>query len=73
VKIAGSPNYIIGYVACSKGAIGEQTIKDVNTALQKLYRSVDFYQAHTRYLDKRDIADFNRAYRETFQIDVPRR
>jgi len=71
IKIAGAPNYIVGYVACSKGAIGEQTIKDVNSALQKLYHSVDFYQAHTRYLDKRDIADFNLAYQETFHVEIP--
>lgn len=71
VKVTGSPSYIVGYVACSKGAIGEKTIKDINTALQKLYRSYDFYKAHTRYLDKSDIADFNQAFLETFQVALP--
>ncbi len=70
VKIAGAPDYIIGYVACSKGVVGEQIIKDINNALVKLHHNDEFYQAHTRYLDKSDIANFNRAYREVFQVDV---
>jgi len=72
IKIAGSPNYIVGHVACSKGAVGEQIIREINTALQSLYRNIDFYQAHIRYLDKSDIAEFNQAYRETFKVDVPK-
>ncbi|KGJ89157.1 hypothetical protein [Colwellia psychrerythraea] len=71
LEIVGSPSYIVGYVACSKSAVGKHVIKDINAALQKLYHSADFYQAHTRYLDKNDIANFNRAYQETFQVGVP--
>jgi len=73
VKVVGSPSYIIGYIACNKGPIGERTIREINTSLQQLYRSPDFYQAHTRYLDKHNIADFNQAYREIFQVEVPER
>jgi len=71
VEIAGAPSYIVGYVACSKGAVGEGIVSDINTALQALYHSDEFYLAHTRYLDKGDIANFNRAYQETFHVDVP--
>ncbi|KGJ91156.1 hypothetical protein [Colwellia psychrerythraea] len=71
LEIAGSPDYIVGYVACSKDSIGQEIIKDINNALQKLYRSYDFYQAHTRYLDKADLADFNQAYQTIFKVDIP--
>jgi uncharacterized protein (TIGR02285 family) len=71
IKIAGAPSYIVGYVACSKGQVGEQIIKDINTALVRLYHNDNFYQAHTRYLDKADIPNFNRAYQEVFHVNVP--
>jgi uncharacterized protein (TIGR02285 family) len=71
LKIANSPGYILGYVACHKGDIGQKAIKDVNKALQKLYRNVNFYQAHTRYLASRDIADFNQIYQAVFKVAIP--
>lgn len=71
LKIANSPGYILGYVACHKGGIGQKAIKDVNNALQKLYQDVIFYQAHTRYLESRDIADFNRIYQAVFKVAIP--
>jgi len=72
LEIAGSPGYIIGYVACNNGEKGQQIIKEINIALQDLYNSYAFYQAHIRYLDKRDIANFNRVYQEIFQVDIPK-
>jgi len=71
LEIANSPDYIVGYVACSKGEIGEKIIKEINVALQQLYQSSDFYHAHIRYLDMRDIPDFNQAYQAIFQVEIP--
>jgi uncharacterized protein (TIGR02285 family) len=71
LEIAGSPSYIVGYIACNKGAAGERIIKNLNIALQQLYRSPAFYQAHIRYLDKKDIPGFNQAYQEVFQVNPP--
>lgn len=71
LEIAGSPNYIVGYVACNKSPFAQKVIEDINKALQKLYRSYEFYQAHARYLDKVDLADFNQAYQTIFQADIP--
>lgn len=72
IAVAGSPSYIVGYVACNKGKEGEEIIREINTALQALYHSVEFYQAHTRYIDKLDIPAFNQAYQETFKVAIPR-
>jgi uncharacterized protein (TIGR02285 family) len=71
LKISGSPDYISGYVACHKGKKGQEIINNINTALQHLYKSPEFYQAHIRYLDKVNIEDFNRAYQEVFQVEIP--
>ncbi len=71
LKIANSPGYILGYVACHKGEAGQKVIKNVNKALQKLYRNVNFYQAHTRYLESTDIAEFNQVYQTVFKTAIP--
>lgn len=67
VEISGSPDYIIGYVACSKGPLGEAVIADINSALRKLHQTDEFYQAHARYIDDTDLSSFNRAYKQVFQ------
>jgi len=72
LAIADSPSYIVGYVACNKSPSGQKVINDINKALQQLYKSHQFYIAHTRYLDNSDIADFNQAYQEIFKVDVPK-
>ncbi|PKI13029.1 hypothetical protein [Colwellia sp. 12G3] len=71
LRIASSPDYIIGYVACHKGSLGQKIIEDINRELQKLYSSYPFYQAHIRYLDKTDLVDFNRTYQEVFNVAIP--
>lgn len=71
VEIAGSPGYIVGYVACHKGPLGQQVIKDINQSLQKLYLSYPFYQAHTRYLASNDVVNFNQAYQAVFKVKIP--
>ncbi len=71
LAIAGSPSYIVGYVACHKGPVGQKVIADINIALQRLYQSYSFYQAHIRYIDKVDVSDFNRAYQTIFHVDIP--
>jgi uncharacterized protein (TIGR02285 family) len=71
LPIANAPNYIVGYVACHKGSLGQKIIDDINRELQKLYLSYPFYQAHIRYLDKTDLVDFNRTYQEVFNVAIP--
>ncbi|PKG85381.1 hypothetical protein CXF85_07280 [Colwellia sp. 75C3] len=71
LPITSSSDYIVGYVACHKGSLGQRIIEDINTELQKLYRSYPFYHAHIRYLDKTDLVDFNRAYQEVFNVAIP--
>ena len=71
LEIAGSPGYIIGYVACNKGPLGQKIIADINKSLQNLYLSYSFYQAHTRYLDNNDLVNFNQAYQAVFQVQIP--
>ncbi len=71
VKVTTGNNYIVGYIACSKSDFGQQTIEDINKELLKLYKTPDFYQAHARYLDKADIAEFNLAYEQVFQTSIP--
>ncbi len=70
--VADSSAYIVGYVACNKSPSGQKIIDDINKALQQQYISYEFYQAHTRYLDKSDIADFNQAYQTIFKVGVPK-
>lgn len=71
LRIANSPDYIVGYVACHKGSLGEEIIEDINKELLQLYSSYSFYQAHIRYLDKADLVNFNRAYQIVFKVAIP--
>jgi uncharacterized protein (TIGR02285 family) len=71
LRITGSPDYILGYIACHKGTIGKKIIDDINVELQKLYRSYSFYLAHIRHLDKADLEDFNQAYQVIFKVAIP--
>ncbi len=73
IEIAGTPDYIAGYVACNRSAQGQQAIKAINVALKKLYNQYSFYYAHSRYLDSADIADFNRIYKAIFKVDIPKK
>jgi uncharacterized protein (TIGR02285 family) len=71
IKISNSSGYIVGYIACSKSDFGQQVIKDINRELRKLYKTPAFYQAHVRYLDQADMAEFNLAYEQVFQTKIP--
>jgi uncharacterized protein (TIGR02285 family) len=71
--VVDSSAYIVGYVACNKSPSGQKIIDDINKALQQQYINYEFYQAHTRYLDKSDIADFNQAYQTIFKVDIPKK
>lgn len=66
VSIKGSKNYVIGYLACNKSAIGEKFIAYVNTLLKDLYQSEAFYQAHVRHLTPADVAVFTRYFNQEF-------
>lgn len=73
LEIVDSPDYIVGYVACNKGPAGQKIIDDINRALLQQYKRYEFYRAHTRYLDKSDIADFDQAYQAIFKVAVPKK
>jgi len=73
LAIAGSPEHIIGHIACNKDPTGKKTIDDINKALQELYHDYEFYLAHIRYLNKTDIANFNLAYQTIFKVEVPKK
>jgi len=71
LRITSSPDYILGYIACHKGTLGQKIIEDINIELQKLYRSYPFYQAHARYLDNTDLINFNKTYQTIFNVTIP--
>jgi uncharacterized protein (TIGR02285 family) len=71
LEIAGSPEHIIGYVACSKSELGQRFIAQVNQTLKKLYQDYDFYFAHIRYLNDSDVVNFNHAYQSLLNTPVP--
>jgi uncharacterized protein (TIGR02285 family) len=62
LRIANSPDYIVGYIACHQGSLGQKVIEDINRELQRLYRSYRFYKADIQYFDKTDLINFNQAY-----------
>lgn len=69
-SIAGSTPYIVGHIACAKTDIGKAFIKQIDEALLHLYQTPAFYQAHTRYLDASDIAQFNQYFELVFKTQV---
>jgi len=73
LAIAHSAKYIVGHIACSQSETGGRVIKHTNKILQQLYRQAKFYQAHSRYLNSGDLANFNRYYQEVYQTPVPLR
>ena len=66
VSINGSKNYVIGYLACNKSALGQKFIDYVNSQLKDLYQSEAFYQAHVRHLTPADIPVFTRYFNQEF-------
>lgn len=66
VGISGANDYVIGYLACNKSAIGEKFIEYVNTQLKDMYHSEAFYQAHARHLTPADIPVFNTYFNQVF-------
>ncbi|WP_343816223.1 hypothetical protein [Colwellia asteriadis] len=73
LEIANMPSYITGHIACNKSEFGKEVIADINNVLRKLYKTHAFYEAHSHYIDKADIEDFNRAYKEVYQTDIPKK
>ena len=72
IAIKGSPEYIVGRIACNKSATGQKVITEVNKILNKLYQEPAFYQAHTRYINETDIAIFNKYYQQVFHtLHIP--
>lgn len=69
--IAGSPENIVGYIACSKSELGKRFIAQVNESLKKLYKTKDYYLAHIKYLDISDVESFNRSYQAILKTPVP--
>ncbi len=65
-EIAETPQFILGYIACSKSKQGQVIIEDINQVLKNLYLTEEFYKAHTHYIHESDIAEFNIIYNQTF-------
>lgn len=61
--ISGSPDYIVGRIACNKTAIGQQFISDVDANLRKIYQSTEFVSAHLNHINKAEHAKFLRDYK----------
>jgi len=64
IAIAKTPRFFIGYLACDKGS--QTFIDDINLLLLNLYKTDEFYQAHTKYLDQSDFEKFSQYYQEVF-------
>lgn len=71
IAIAASTPFVVGHIMCSDTETGRNIVKDINTALRRLYATEDFYYAHTRYLDRADIPDFDRYYYQVLQQSPP--
>lgn len=66
LEVAGTTRYIVGHIECSKSPLAQGFLKQVDSALEKLYRTEAFKKAHTYHLDKADIGRFNRYYQEVY-------
>jgi len=66
VGIAGSDKFILGRLACGKTKRSLELLSSINASLRELYKSSQFYEAHQRYLDKSDMAQFDQYYKEVF-------
>jgi len=66
VGIAGSDKYILGRLACGKTKSSQKLISEINISLLELYKSNHLYDAHARYIDKTDMAQFDRYYKDVF-------
>lgn len=71
LAIAENSQFILGHIGCSQSELGKKVIKHSNEILQKLYRQPNFYQAHSRYLNATDLADFDQYYEQVYQTPVP--
>ncbi len=66
ISIANTDEYVIGYLACNKTAIGQRFITSVNEILKELHQTDAFFQAHTQHLNKADIALFKHYFNDLF-------
>lgn len=67
IAIANSPEYIFGRISCTKTAVGEAFIAEINEILLTLYNDPAFYQAHARYINKNDLPDFKASFDKQFK------
>jgi uncharacterized protein (TIGR02285 family) len=65
-KIAGSPPYFLGHVACSKTEQGYTITGHINEILKQAYRTRQFYCAHEKWLDTVDLPIFRQYFHEVF-------
>jgi len=64
--VAGSPPYLLGNVACAKTKMGKQVITHINEILQQAYQTREFYHAHERWLNARDIPTLRKYFFDVF-------
>jgi uncharacterized protein (TIGR02285 family) len=53
--IAGAPPYLIAHFSCSKSDEGADAIAAINTILDTMYRSDDYYLAHQKWFNEQDL------------------
>ncbi|GAA5217786.1 hypothetical protein ACFSJ3_06780 [Corallincola platygyrae] len=58
ISLAGAPEFLVTYIACSKSEIGAKFIEDVNQTLSNLYETNDFLKAHTLHIDQSTVPAF---------------
>jgi uncharacterized protein (TIGR02285 family) len=64
--IAGAPPYLIAHFSCSKSDEGADAVSAINTILDKMYRSEDYYLAHQKWFPEYDLMKLQSYLKEKF-------
>lgn len=67
IEVARIPKYVVGHIECARTDAGKTFVADIDAALETLYDSPEFKQAHTRYLNESDLPVFEQYYNEVFK------
>jgi len=68
--IAGAPPYLIAYFSCSKSELGKKVISDINTLLNDIYQTQDYYSAHQRWFTGQELIKLQSYLEERYISDV---
>jgi len=67
-NLSGASDYIIGYMMCNKSALNTEFINDLNQYLEKLYRSVVFFDTQYRKVLSEDREKFIHYFNQIFDV-----